>query len=181
MFRLFTARGKNIVKQVYWNVSFWCGRHFVKTPLNSLPYKLSAHAGALCWYFYDNCGRFMCLKKTGQYDKYSQYKLMAHSWGWSTGCLLWIQSLINVILMSMQYGKVHLGTPFSKIFTCPTPKILHPSICLYKIKMKNLLKSTCPAGSFTCPRLLLDNGKRWALVYPNKYVHSSHIGVFCCG
>ena len=49
------------------------------------------------------------------------------------------------------------------------------SICLYEIKRKNLFKSTCPTGSFTCPGPS-GSGKRWALWKCSHSCVQRHIG-----
>ena len=61
------------------------------------------------------------------------------------------------------------GLPFLKIITCPTSSILKffDLPIVYEIKRKNLFKSTCPTGSFTCPGLS-GSGKRWALLLNMK-------------
>ena len=40
---------------------------------------------------------------------------------------------------------------FSKLLFAQLQESWNSSICLYEIKRKNLFKSTCPTGSFTCP------------------------------
>ena len=40
---------------------------------------------------------------------------------------------------------------FSKSSLAQFQEFCDSSICLYEIKKKNLSKSTCPTGSFTCP------------------------------
>ena len=40
---------------------------------------------------------------------------------------------------------------FSKSSLAQLQEFWNSSICLYEIKKKNLSKSTCPTGSFTCP------------------------------
>ena len=47
-----------------------------------------------------------------------------------------------------EYGRACL---FSKSSLARLQGFYNSSICLYEIKRKNLFKSTCPTGSFTCP------------------------------
>ena len=52
---------------------------------------------------------------------------------------------------------------FSKSSLAQLQEFWNSYICLHEIKRKNLFKSTCPTGSFTCPGPL-GSGKRWALL-----------------
>ena len=52
---------------------------------------------------------------------------------------------------------------FSKSSLARLQEFRNSSVCLYEIKRKNLFKSTCPTGSFTCPGLS-GSGKRQALM-----------------
>ena len=60
---------------------------------------------------------------------------------------------------------------FSKSSLAWLQEFWNSSICLYEIKKKNLSKSTCPTGSFTCPGLS-GSGKRRALVILHWWVKS---------
>ena len=51
---------------------------------------------------------------------------------------------------------------FSKSSLAQLQEFWNSSICLYEIKRKNLFKSTCPTGNFTCPGPS-GSGKQWAL------------------
>ena len=51
---------------------------------------------------------------------------------------------------------------FSKSSLARLQEFWNSSICFYEIKRKNLFKSTCPTGSFTCPGPS-GSGKRRAL------------------
>ena len=55
------------------------------------------------------------------------------------------------------------GLAFSQNHHLPDFKNFEILLCLYEIKRKNLFKSTCPTGSFTCPRPS-GNGKWRALM-----------------
>ena len=55
---------------------------------------------------------------------------------------------------------------FSKSALAQFQEFWNSSICLYEMKRKNLFKSTCPTGSFTCPGSPC-SGKRRAL--PVRY------------
>ena len=72
-------------------------------------------------------------------------------------------ALSHLYATSCYFESCYQGLPFLKIITCPTSKNFEILRCLYEIKRKNLFKSTCPTGSFTCPRLS-GSGKRRALV-----------------
>ena len=67
-----------------------------------------------------------------------------------------IRENVSFIYWGMQ------GSPFLKIITCPTARILKYFDLLIWNKEENLSKSTCLTGSFTCPGPLR-GGKRRAL------------------
>ena len=61
---------------------------------------------------------------------------------------------------------------FSKSSLARLQEFWNSSICLYEIKRKNLFKSTCPTGSFTCPGLS-GSVKRRALHIPSFLIATS--------
>ena len=68
----------------------------------------------------------------------------------------WITKYYNQCrMLSTDFTQPGQGLPFLKSITCPAQlhEFWNSSICLYEIKKKNLFKSTCPTGSFTCPGL----------------------------
>ena len=67
---------------------------------------------------------------------------------------------------------------FSKSSLAWIQEFLNYLICLYAIKKKNLSKSTCPTGSFTCPGPS-GSGKRRALASVAT-VQSIHPCISCC-
>ena len=77
-------------------------------------------------------------------------------------CILWVQTVIYTLPQSMQWC-MHRACLFSKSSLARLQEFWNSSIRLYEIKRKNLFKSTCPTGSFTCPGLS-DSGKRRALM-----------------
>ena len=84
--------------------------------------------------------------------------------------VLWISPNSWVAHRTTHGGK--LGCPsrsclFSKSSLAQIQVFWNSSICLYEIKRKNLFKSTCPTGSFTCPGPS-GSGKRRAL--PSQFL-----------
>ena len=85
----------------------------------------------------------------------------------------WLQKLTVTILYLTHWGHwcifVYIYTYicrarlFSKSSLARLQEFWYYSICLYEIKKKNLSKSTCPTGSFTCPGPS-GSGKRRALI-----------------
>ena len=70
-----------------------------------------------------------------------------------------IPALVQVMVWHQPGNKALQGSP-SKSSLALIQEFWNSSICLYEIKKKNLSKSTCPTGSFTCPR-------QWEMASPH--------------
>ena len=67
-------------------------------------------------------------------------------------CLRAPSHYLNQCWLTMKSGHIHLrACLFSKSSLARLQEFWNSSICLYEINRKNLFKSTCPSGSFTCP------------------------------
>ena len=102
--------------------------------------------------------------------------------GWNHAFVIgWSKDKLGLPSAPLHYGltwPVGIPTVFQTPVTvplhCPSARLQefwNSSICLlYEIKRKNLFKSTCPTGSFTCPgRWAVGNGEPWTHWQPEVF------------
>ena len=79
----------------------------------------------------------------------------------------------TIIMFAKQVHDKIRARLFSKSSLARLQEFWNSATCLYRIKKKNLFKSSCPTGSFTCPGLS-GSGKRWALCITIQFIEKYH-------